>query len=57
VTTEHELIVQLPIGYAVGYYRELWSKGAEVLIGKQGEEITLDAVAGRMGTLACVRPR
>lgn len=87
-----EKIAVLPMGYADGYYRELWSKGAEalvggrrcpvvgricmdqmmvnvtdvkdvavgdevVLIGKQGgEEITLDEVAEKLGTLACVPP-
>ena len=92
VTEKNERIAQLPIGYADGYYRELWNKGAEVLIGgvrcpvvgricmdqmlvnvtavpkasvgddvvligKQGgEEITLDEIAGKMGTLACVPP-
>jgi len=92
VTKGHELIAQLPVGYADGYYRELWNKGAEVLvwgvrcplvgricmdqmminvtavpsaavgdevvlIGKQGEEeITLDEVAAKMGTLTCVPP-
>ncbi|MDO9508860.1 MAG: alanine racemase [Thermovirgaceae bacterium] len=28
-----ERIAQLPIGYADGYFRELWDKGAEVLVG------------------------
>ena len=92
VTEKNERIAQLPVGYADGYYRELWNKGAEVLIGgvrcpvvgricmdqmlvnvtavpkasvgddvvligKQGgEEITLDEIAGKMGTLACVPP-
>lgn len=28
-----ERIAILPLGYADGYYRELWSKGAEVLVG------------------------
>ncbi|HCR39060.1 MAG TPA: alanine racemase [Synergistaceae bacterium] len=92
ITEKNERIAQLPIGYADGYYRELWNKGAEVLIGgvrcpvvgricmdqmmvnvtavpkasvgddvvligKQGgEEITLDEIAGKMGTLACVPP-
>lgn len=87
-----EKIAVLPMGYADGYYRELWSKGAEalvdgrrcpvvgricmdqmmvnvtdvknvavgdevVLIGKQGgEEISLDEVAGKLGTLTCVPP-
>jgi len=87
-----ERIAQLPVGYADGYFRELWNKGADVLvggvrcpvvgricmdqmmvnvtavpeaavgdevvlIGKQGEsEITLDEVAEKMGTLACVPP-
>ncbi len=87
-----ERIAQLPVGYADGYFRELWNKGIDVLvggvrcpvvgricmdqmmvnvtavpeaavgdevvlIGKQGEsEITLDEVAEKMGTLACVPP-
>ncbi len=92
VTGQHERIAQLPLGYADGYYRELWNKDVEVLvggvrcpvvgricmdqmmvnvtfvpqasvgdevvlIGRQGsEEITLDEIAGKMGTLACVPP-
>lgn len=92
VTTGYERIAQLPVGYADGYYRELWNKGAEalvggvrcpvvgricmdqvmvnvtavpaaavgdevVLIGRQGgEEITLEEVSEKMGTLACVPP-
>lgn len=91
-TGKNEHIAQLPVGYADGYSRELWNKGAEVLvggvrcpvvgricmdqmmvnvssvpeasigdevvlIGRQGkEEVTLDEIAERMGTLACVPP-
>jgi alanine racemase len=33
VTEKNERIAQLPVGYADGYFRELWNKGAEVLVG------------------------
>ncbi len=91
-TSGTERIAQLPLGYADGYFRELWNRGAEVLvrgtrcpvvgricmdqmmvnvssvpeaevgdevvlIGRQGgEEIPLDEIAEKMGTLACVPP-
>jgi alanine racemase len=91
-TGKNERIAQLPLGYADGYFRELWDRGAEVLvggircpvvgricmdqmmvnvtavpgatvgdevvlIGKQGkEEVSLDEIAEKMGTLACVPP-
>jgi len=91
-TGKNERIAQLPLGYADGYFRELWNRGAEVLvggvrcpvvgricmdqmmvnvtavpkaavgdevvlIGKQGScEVSLDEIADRMGTLACVPP-
>lgn len=87
-----ERIAQLPVGYADGYFRELWDKGAEVLVGgvrcpvvgricmdqmmvnvtgvpgaavgdevvligrQGGEEIPLEEIAEKMGTLACVPP-
>jgi len=92
VTRGVEKIAILPLGYADGYYRELWAKGTEVLIrgkrcpvvgricmdqmmvnvthledvsvgdevvliGKQGgDEITLDEIAQKLGTLTCVPP-
>lgn len=92
VTAGRERIAQLPVGYADGYYRELWNKGAEVLVGgtrcpvvgricmdqvmvnvtavprasvgdevvligrQGGEEITLEELSGKIGTLACVPP-
>ena len=92
VTTGYERIAQLPVGYADGYFRELWNKGADVLVGgvrcpvvgricmdqvmvnvtavpeasvgdevvligrQGGEEITLEELSGKIGTLACVPP-
>ena len=32
VTAKEEKIAVLPLGYADGYFRELWSRGAEVLV-------------------------
>lgn len=91
-TGKNERIAQLPVGYADGYFRELWNRGAEVLvggvrcpvvgricmdqmmvnvtaapkaavgdevvlIGKQGkEEVTLDEIADKMGTICVVPP-
>jgi len=92
VTAKEEKIAVLPLGYADGYFRELWSRGAEVLvrgrrcpvvgricmdqtminvtsvpdvsvgdevvlIGRQGNaEVSLDEIAEKMDTLACVPP-
>ncbi len=90
VTEKNERIAQLPVGYADGYFRELWNKGAEVLVhgvrcpvvgricmdqmmvnvssvpnaavgdevvligSQEGEKITIDEIAEKMGTLTCM---
>ncbi|MEA3507391.1 MAG: alanine racemase [Synergistota bacterium] len=92
VTAKEETIAALPLGYADGYFRELWNRNTEVLvrgrrcpvvgricmdqtmvnvssvpgvsvgdevvlIGRQGEaEVSLDEIAEKMDTLACVPP-